>query len=76
MSKFTLRALRVNYNLSAQDVSDAMDIHPQTLLKYENDSSRIPLDLLQRLSNYYNVAMDDIFLGRKFDLKRINSIVE
>ena len=72
MSKFTLRALRVNYNLSAQDVSDAMGIHPQTLLKYENDSSRIPLDLLQKLSDYYNVAMDDIFLGRKFDLKRKN----
>ena len=43
MSKFTLRAIRVNYNLSAHDVSNAVGIHYQTLLKYENDSTRIPI---------------------------------
>ena len=72
MSKFTLRAIRVNYNLSAHDVSNAVGIHYQTLLKYENDSTRIPLDLLKKLSDFYKVKMDDIFLGKKYELKRIN----
>lgn len=71
MGKMTLRALRANYSLTAQEVADHIGIHIQTLLKYEKDSSRIPLDLLQKISDYYKVDMNDIFLGKKYELKRI-----
>lgn len=66
----TLRALRENFSLTAQEVATANGIHMQTLLKYENDSSRIPMDLLNRLADYYNVSNNDIFLGKKYELKR------
>jgi len=29
-------------------------------------------DLLKKLSDFYKVKMDDIFLGKKYELKRIN----
>ena len=69
--KISLKGLRANYDLSAVEVARAIGIHHQTLLKYENDSNRIPLDLLRKIAKYYNVPIDDIFLGRKCDLKRI-----
>ncbi|MDG3141403.1 helix-turn-helix domain-containing protein [Streptococcus suis] len=70
MTKLTLRALRTNYSMTAKEVADDLDIHQQTLLKYEQDSTRIPIDLLQKLAEYYRVNMNDIFLGNKYELKR------
>lgn len=68
--KWTLKALRVNYGLTAEEVSRKISIHHQTLLKYEKNSSKIPMDLLSRLATLYGVSMDDIFLGDKYELKR------
>lgn len=68
MKKFTLRALRVNYNLTAEEAAKKLGIHQQTLLKYENDSSKIPVSLLNDLANFYEVETDFIFLGKKYDL--------
>lgn len=70
MPKFTLRGLRANFGLSSKDVAKEIGIHQQTLLKYEQDSSRIPMDLLEKLSNYYQIDKNDIFLGKKYELKR------
>lgn len=67
----TLRALRTNYDLDANTVAEANGIKYQTLLKYENDSSNIPVSLLKSLSEYYKVPMDNIFLGKKSELNRI-----
>ena len=63
MPKMTLRAIRTNYNLSAKEVANK-----QTLLKYEHDSSKIPMDLLDKLARLYNVEKDFIFLGKKYEL--------
>ena len=71
MQKMTLRALRINYNLSAKKVADKLGIHQQTLLKYEHDSSKIPMDLLEKLARLYNVEKDFIFLGKKYELNHI-----
>ena len=68
MQKMTLRALRTNYNLSAKEVANKLNIHQQTLLKYEHDSSKIPMDLLDKLARLYNVEKDFIFLGKKYEL--------
>ena len=68
MQKMTLRALRTNYNLSAKEAADKLGIHQQTLLKYEHDSSKIPIDLLDKLARLYNVEKDFIFLGKKYEL--------
>ena len=64
----TLRAIRTNYNLSAKEVANKLNIHQHTLLKYEHDSSKIPMDLLDKLARLYNVEKDFIFLGKKYEL--------
>ncbi|HER5310782.1 TPA: helix-turn-helix transcriptional regulator [Streptococcus pyogenes] len=64
----TLRALRVNYSLSAKEVAQELGIHQQTLLKYEIDSSKIPVSLLNELADFYEVEVNNIFLGNKYDL--------
>lgn len=68
MTKMTLRALRANYNLTAKEVAEKVGVHHQTLLKYEHNSSKIPMDLLLKLANLYKVKPDFIFLGKKYDL--------
>lgn len=68
MTKMTLRALRVNYSLSAKEVVQELGIHQQTLLKYEIDSSKIPVSLLNELADFYEVEVNNIFLGNKYDL--------
>lgn len=68
MPKMTLRAIRTNYNLSAKEVAGKLNIHQQTLLKYEHDSSKIPMDLLEKLARLYNVEKDFIFLGKKYEI--------
>lgn len=70
MQKMTLRALRTNYSLTAKEVANELGVHQQTLLKYENDSTDIPLSLLEKLAKYYGVNKDFIFLGKKFVLKQ------
>ncbi len=71
VQKITLRALRVNNNLSAKEAADKVGIHQQTLLKYEKDSSKIPMDLLGKLAVLYHVDYDVIFLGNKYELNQI-----
>ncbi|MEQ9809226.1 helix-turn-helix domain-containing protein [Streptococcus jiangjianxini] len=70
MTKMTLKALRANYDLSAKEVAEKLNIHQQTLLKYEKDSTDIPMSLLKKLADFYNVDTDFIFLGKKFVLKQ------
>lgn len=68
--KMTLSALRENYSLNSLEASKDLGIHQQTLLKYEKDSTGIPVDLARKLAEYYGVDLDDIFLGKKYELKQ------
>lgn len=60
----TLHALRTNYSLSAKEVAEEIGIYHQTLLKYEHDSTRIPVNQLRKLADFYEVDPDFIFLGK------------
>ena len=68
--KMTLSALRENYSLNSIEASKDLGIHQQTLLKYEKDSTGIPVDLARKLAEYYGVDLDDIFVGKKYELKQ------
>nr|WP_282186225.1 helix-turn-helix transcriptional regulator [Streptococcus constellatus] len=57
--------------MSAKEAADKVGIHQQTLLKYEKDSSKIPMDLLGKLAVLYHVDYDVIFLGNKYELNQI-----
>lgn len=49
-----LRALRNKKNKTAEEVSNDMNIHQNTLYKYEKDAEDLPLGLFQKLLDYYN----------------------
>lgn len=68
MVMLSLEAARKNAGYSSrQEVAEIVGIHPQTLGKYEKDSSSIPMDLLTKLSNLYGLPKDNIFLGKKYE---------
>lgn len=53
-----LKLLRESYNKSQQEVCNALNIEQSTLANYEN-GKRIPkIDILIKISTYYNVSVD------------------
>lgn len=63
MTQISLRAARVNVNLTQKEVAEKLGVHQQTIAKYEKDNTKIPMDLLRQLSELYKVKLDHIFLG-------------
>lgn len=70
MPVFSLEACRKNAGFSLKTAAKKLDINYQTLSKYERDSSNIPLNLLQKMVQLYQVPLDYIFLGKKYELIR------
>lgn len=58
-----LRSLRDKKCKTAEEVSNDIKIHQNTLYKYEKDATNLPLGLFYKLLNYYNV---DDFIFFKF----------
>lgn len=63
MEQITLKAARITAGLTLREVGKKVGKNFQTISKYEKDSTKIPIDLLQELTALYNVPMDFIFLG-------------
>ena len=63
MTQISLRAARVNVNLTQKEVAERLGVHQQNIAKYEKDSTQIPMNLLYKLSALYKVKLDHIFLG-------------
>ena len=70
MIEISLRSARVNAGFTIKEVAKLVGLHHETLSKYENDSSDIPISLLNELSEMYQMPMDNIFLGKRYDLIR------
>ena len=58
--KMTLKAARVNANLTIIDASKALKVTPQTLSSWENGKTFPNVDMLPRIENLYNVKYDRI----------------
>ncbi len=68
MSLFSLEACRKNAGLTLRNAAVYLGISYQTLSKYENDSSDIPMSLLNKMVELYQVDRNSIFLGNKYEL--------
>lgn len=60
--KISLKAARVNANLSQDEVATAMNKSKTTINNWENGKTGIDLGNLKTLCSLYNVTIDDIFL--------------
>lgn len=67
---FSLEACRKNAGFTLREAAKRLGISYQTLSKYENDSSNVSMSLLKDMVILYQVPLDYIFLGNKYDLIR------
>ena len=50
-----LRSIRNRKGKSIEEVASIIGIHPNTLGKYEKHTNMIPLDILEKLLEYYEI---------------------
>lgn len=55
-----IRSLREDNDLTQQQMGDLLNVRQQTYDDYERGKTRIPVDSLIKLAQYYNVSMDYI----------------
>lgn len=63
--KVSLKALRVNANMSQKEVAKSLGIAPNTLINWENNYTSPDAIQLARLCFLYKCTMDDIYLPDK-----------
>jgi len=66
----TLEAARVNAGLTQVEAATKIGVHPQTLAKWEKDSSMIPYAKVCKIENTYHIPKGLIFFGKSFEFTR------
>lgn len=66
--KIMLEAARINAGYTQMEAAQILGMHYQTLAKYEEDSSKMPYDFIQKLPTVYGIPTDYIFLVIKTSL--------
>ncbi|MEQ6855270.1 helix-turn-helix transcriptional regulator [Lysinibacillus capsici] len=59
MKRLSLAALRVNRNMTQQDVADRLGVSRQTVAQWENNSNAKEL-VIYALAKLYEVELDEI----------------
>jgi transcriptional regulator with XRE-family HTH domain len=65
--KFTLRAARTNLGLTRVEAAKILEIHHETLKRYENDSSNIPRLVFMRIEKAFGIPAENLFCGKEED---------
>ena len=65
MPKITLKAARVNANLSQIEAAKMLSVAPSTLRNWESGKTYPRQDQIIALCQLYGVAFDNIFFGNK-----------
>lgn len=53
-----IKEIRNERNLSQKEIADYLCINQSTYSKFELNKATIPIEILNKLSNYYNVSLD------------------
>ena len=61
--KISLRAARINANLTLIEAAKKLGVNKSTLLSWEKHSGNVTAINQARLSNLYNIPVDNIFFG-------------
>lgn len=68
--QITMEAARINAGYSQEEAGKCFGVHYQTLAKWENDSSRMPYDMIQKIPTVYHIPQKYIFFGSKNEFIR------
>ena len=58
-----IRALRMQQNLSQEELAEKLDVSRQSVSKWENDTATPDLDKLVKLSELFEVTLDELVRG-------------
>lgn len=55
--------MRQEHDKTQKEVADYLNVKQNTYSQYENEKRQVPVDILMRLADYYDVSVDYL-LGR------------
>lgn len=61
--KISLKAARVNANLTQQEVANLIRVSKHTIINWEKGKTSVGYAPLKVLSEIYNIQMENIFIG-------------
>ncbi len=61
--KISLRAARINANLTLIEAAKKLGVNKSTLIKWEKHSGQVTANNQLRLSSLYKIPVDNIFFG-------------
>lgn len=64
-----LRDLREDNDITQNQIASILNVKQNTYSQYENGKREVPIDVLWKLADYYNVSIDYL-VGRQNDLKK------
>lgn len=70
--EITLEAARVNAGYNQQEAGKLFGVHYQTIAKWENDNTRMPYEMIEKIPLIYGIPKDYIFFGVKNEFIRFN----
>jgi transcriptional regulator with XRE-family HTH domain len=65
--KITLRAARTNLGLTRQETAELLEIHYDTLRRYEADSTNIPRSVFIKFETVFGIPVDRFYFGKEKD---------
>lgn len=65
-----IQDLRTDADMSQKQLSEILHISQRSYSHYETGSRNIPVEMLIRLANYYDISVD--YLVRRTDKKEMN----
>ncbi len=71
-----IKYLRLKENKTQQQIATFLDITQQAYARYESEKRQIPTDILIKLSNYYNVSLDYLIIGKESNTSNIDKLFE
>lgn len=63
MGKIILKIIREVRNCEIEEVAKGVSIRTEDLFTYESDCSNMPLSVGVRLCRFYNISLDDLYIG-------------
>lgn len=67
----SLKGARNTAGFTQKEVAKRLNISTSTVKKLENNSSNISKQLLDKMTDLYNVDQDDIYLGKYIDYQKM-----
>ncbi|WP_338941998.1 LexA family protein [Fusobacterium polymorphum] len=63
--------LRKKEKLNQDELADKLGIARQSILNYENEKRQIPIDVLAKIANFFNVTIESFFSEDAEDFKEV-----